>query len=143
MFHTWTWTWNRSLSRILNFEWKYKWRKIIIMRIFNGFVVIIIIVQCCYTWVTFPFTLEKFPNNKSLLRKEKIIKKIIHSVTIKIVYQIRKIIWNIGSTIQRFFFQLVLISWMVTRSEATLNCRSRHSRIKLTHATWVVWEARP
>ena len=29
------------------------------------------------------------------------------------------------------------------RSELTLNCRFRQSRIKLTHTTWVVWEAMP
>ena len=27
------------------------------------------------------------------------------------------------------------------RSESTLNCWSHHSRTKLTHTTWVVWEA--
>ena len=30
-------------------------------------------------------------------------------------------------------------SWL----ESTLNCRFRHSCIKLTHTTWVVWEDRP
>ena len=28
-------------------------------------------------------------------------------------------------------------------SESTLNCRSRRSLIKLTHTTWVLWEAWP
>ena len=31
----------------------------------------------------------------------------------------------------------------IYRSETRLKCRSRHSRIKLTHTTWVVWKARP
>ena len=31
----------------------------------------------------------------------------------------------------------------ICRSESMLNCRFRQSRIKFTHTTWVVWEARP
>ena len=41
----------------------------------------------------------------------------------------------------------IKLSWKslpkIWRSESALNCRYRQSCIKLTHTTWVVWEARP
>ena len=47
---------------------------------------------------------------------------------------------------QKTLWELINLPWKsllkICRSESTLNCRSRRSRIKLTHTTWVVWEGR-